>query len=144
MISGSDAVDGSSPVSPTTITFSPDSRPTLATVPRRRRSSLTPSKPSLVMPDSTNKALRKDSLSSIASSSTLGERTGRRSSSYDTVISYSEDGYGSTGFQLLPLAFAIVPAAAGLVFTNGTQFATDVLLLGLCAYLLHWLVKFPW
>ncbi|KAI9661778.1 MAG: hypothetical protein M1821_009017 [Bathelium mastoideum] len=37
-----------------------------------------------------------------------------------------------------PLAFAIVPAVAGLFFKNGTAFATDILLLGMAAVFLNW------
>lgn len=44
----------------------------------------------------------------------------------------------------LPLAFAVLPPIAGLVFKNGTSFFTDVLLLGLSAVFLHWSVTAPW
>ena len=43
-----------------------------------------------------------------------------------------------------PLAFAILPAVAGLVFKNGNAFTTDVLLLGLAAIFLNWSVRLPW
>ena len=43
-----------------------------------------------------------------------------------------------------PLAFAIVPAVAGLFFKNGTAFATDMLLLALAAIFLNWSVRLPW
>lgn len=44
----------------------------------------------------------------------------------------------------LPLAFAILPAIAGMLFTNGSEFVTDTLLLGLAGLLLYWIIKFPW
>jgi hypothetical protein len=44
----------------------------------------------------------------------------------------------------VPLAFAVLPALGGLLFTNGSLFITDILLLFLVAVFLHWLVKFPW
>lgn len=43
-----------------------------------------------------------------------------------------------------PLAFAFLPALAGLFFTNGSGFVTDVLLLGLAALFLNWSVRLPW
>ncbi|GAB7347895.1 hypothetical protein MBLNU459_g5418t1 [Dothideomycetes sp. NU459] len=43
-----------------------------------------------------------------------------------------------------PLAFAFLPALAGLFFTNGSAFVTDVLLLGLAALFLNWSVRLPW
>lgn len=43
-----------------------------------------------------------------------------------------------------PLAFAFLPALAGLFFTNGSAFVTDALLLGLAALFLNWSVRLPW
>jgi len=43
-----------------------------------------------------------------------------------------------------PLAFAFLPALAGLFFTNGSAFVTDVLLLILAALFLNWSVRLPW
>jgi hypothetical protein len=43
-----------------------------------------------------------------------------------------------------PLAFAILPPIAGLVFKDGSTFATDFLLLGLAAIFLNWSIKLPW
>ncbi|KAI9714914.1 MAG: hypothetical protein M1820_000203 [Bogoriella megaspora] len=43
-----------------------------------------------------------------------------------------------------PLAFALIPAIAGLFFQNGTAFATDILLLALAAIFLNWSVRLPW
>lgn len=43
-----------------------------------------------------------------------------------------------------PIAFAFLPALAGLFFTNGSAFVTDILLLGLAALFLNWSVRLPW
>lgn len=43
-----------------------------------------------------------------------------------------------------PLAFAILPAIAGLLFKNGSAFMTDVLLLGLAAVFMNWSIRLPW
>ena len=43
-----------------------------------------------------------------------------------------------------PLAFALIPALAGLFSKNGTAYATDILLLGLTAIFLNWSVRLPW
>lgn len=47
-------------------------------------------------------------------------------------------------WHTIPLAFAVLPAIGGVLFTGGTYFVTDVMLLFLVAVFLHWLVKFPW
>ncbi|KAK7531292.1 uncharacterized protein J3D65DRAFT_637150 [Phyllosticta citribraziliensis] len=43
-----------------------------------------------------------------------------------------------------PLVFAILPAIGGLLFNNGSEVLTDVLLLGLATVLLNWCVRLPW
>lgn len=43
-----------------------------------------------------------------------------------------------------PIAFAFLPALAGLFFTNGSAFVTDMLLLALAALFLNWSVRLPW
>jgi hypothetical protein len=43
-----------------------------------------------------------------------------------------------------PLAFAIVPAVAGLLFQNGGAIVTDILLLGFGSLFLNWCVRTPW
>ncbi|KAF2446261.1 hypothetical protein P171DRAFT_385057 [Karstenula rhodostoma CBS 690.94] len=43
-----------------------------------------------------------------------------------------------------PLAFAIVPAFAGLLFQNGGAIVTDILLLGFGTLFLNWCVRTPW
>jgi hypothetical protein len=42
-----------------------------------------------------------------------------------------------------PLAFAILPAIAGLLFNNGSAFVTDVLLLGFAALFMNWSIRIP-
>lgn len=42
-----------------------------------------------------------------------------------------------------PLAFAILPAIAGLLFNNGSAFVTDVLLLGFAAVFMNWSIRMP-
>ncbi|RMX99630.1 hypothetical protein D0867_12028, partial [Hortaea werneckii] len=43
-----------------------------------------------------------------------------------------------------PLAFAILPGLAGLLFKNGSAFVTDALLLGLAAIFMNWSIRLPW
>ncbi|KXT03455.1 hypothetical protein AC578_1633 [Pseudocercospora eumusae] len=43
-----------------------------------------------------------------------------------------------------PLAFAILPAIAGLLFKNGSAFVTDMLILGLAGIFLNWSIRLPW
>lgn len=49
-----------------------------------------------------------------------------------------------THWHSTPLAFAILPAVAGLLFKNGSAFVTDVLLLGLAAIFMNWSIRLPW
>ncbi|KAH8895160.1 hypothetical protein GQ53DRAFT_779920 [Thozetella sp. PMI_491] len=46
--------------------------------------------------------------------------------------------------SMIPLAFALLPAAAGLLFKNGSAVVTDAMLLVLAAVFLHWSVTQPW
>ncbi|CAZ81504.1 unnamed protein product [Tuber melanosporum] len=50
----------------------------------------------------------------------------------------------SSPWHNVPLAFALLPALGGILFTDGSYFFTDVILIFLVAVFLHWLVKFPW
>ena len=50
----------------------------------------------------------------------------------------------SSHWHSSPLAFALLPAVGGLVFTNGSAFVTDILLLGLAAGFLNWSCRLPW
>ncbi len=44
----------------------------------------------------------------------------------------------------IPIVAAIVPAVVGLTYENGAAVATDVLLLALASWFLHWCVRVPW
>ncbi|QIW99471.1 hypothetical protein AMS68_004989 [Peltaster fructicola] len=48
-----------------------------------------------------------------------------------------------THWSSTPLAFAILPAVAGVLFTNGSAFVTDVLLLAFAAIFLNWSIRVP-
>ncbi|KAL1392263.1 hypothetical protein HDK64DRAFT_250618 [Phyllosticta capitalensis] len=50
----------------------------------------------------------------------------------------------SSHWHSAPLVFAILPAVGGLLFNNGSEVLTDVLLLGLATVLLNWCVRLPW
>ncbi|KAF2847308.1 hypothetical protein T440DRAFT_521073 [Plenodomus tracheiphilus IPT5] len=44
----------------------------------------------------------------------------------------------------VPVVAAIVPAIVGLTYENGAAIATDLLILGMAAWWLHWCVSVPW
>ena len=44
----------------------------------------------------------------------------------------------------VPLALALLPAAAGLFFEKGSIVITDITLLGLAAIFLNWSLRLPW
>ncbi|KAI9050142.1 hypothetical protein LZ554_006283 [Drepanopeziza brunnea f. sp. 'monogermtubi'] len=50
----------------------------------------------------------------------------------------------SSAWDSVPLAFALLPALGGMLFTNGSSVITDVMLLGLAAIFLNWSVRLPW
>ncbi|KAI5465622.1 hypothetical protein BGZ63DRAFT_348546 [Mariannaea sp. PMI_226] len=50
----------------------------------------------------------------------------------------------SSSLASLSLAFALLPALAGVLFKNGSAVVTDVMLLGLAGVFLHWSVTQPW
>lgn len=54
------------------------------------------------------------------------------------------DHLDATNWHSAPLAFALLPAVAGLVFHNGGAIATDVTLLALAGVFLNWSVRMPW
>ncbi|KAK5166102.1 uncharacterized protein LTR77_008363 [Saxophila tyrrhenica] len=56
----------------------------------------------------------------------------------------AQDDQEVTHWHSTPLAFAILPAVAGLLFKNGSAFATDALLLGLAAVFMNWSIRLPW
>ncbi|KAF2484601.1 hypothetical protein BDY17DRAFT_132036 [Neohortaea acidophila] len=49
-----------------------------------------------------------------------------------------------THWHSTPLAFAILPAIAGLLFKNGSHFITDILLIVLAAIFMNWSIRLPW
>ena len=51
---------------------------------------------------------------------------------------------GGSPWHSAPLAFALLPALGGMLFTNGSSVITDVMLLGLAAIFLNWSVRIPW
>jgi hypothetical protein len=51
---------------------------------------------------------------------------------------------GGSAWHSAPLAFALLPAVGGMLFTNGSSIITDVMLLGLAAIFLNWSVRIPW
>jgi hypothetical protein len=55
-----------------------------------------------------------------------------------------EAGEGGSAWHSAPLAFALLPALGGMLFTNGSSVITDVMLLGLAAIFLNWSVRIPW
>ena len=88
--------------------------------PRRRSSNL--SEYSL---QETRRSLRDDLLSPLPEGAKPGQ--------------HEESGWASA-----PLAFALLPAVGGLLFTNGSAIVTDVMLLGFAGIFLHWSVTLPW
>ncbi|EFX00331.1 hypothetical protein CMQ_7333 [Grosmannia clavigera kw1407] len=50
----------------------------------------------------------------------------------------------TSGWDSLPLAFALLPAVGGLLVQGGSAFVTDLMLLALGAIFLHWSVTQPW
>jgi len=55
-----------------------------------------------------------------------------------------EASHDSSPWDSAPLAFALLPALGGLLFTNGSSITTDIMLLGLAAIFLNWSVRLPW
>ena len=50
----------------------------------------------------------------------------------------------TSNWHSVPLAFALLPAVAGMAFTNGSAVVTDVTLLALAGVFLNWSVRVPW
>jgi hypothetical protein len=55
-----------------------------------------------------------------------------------------QESHDSSAWHSAPLAFALLPALGGMMFTNGSSIITDVMLLGLAAVFLNWSVRLPW
>ncbi len=56
----------------------------------------------------------------------------------------SESKEENSPWHSLPLAFALLPALGGMIWTNGSSVITDIMLLGLAAIFLNWSVRVPW
>jgi hypothetical protein len=86
--------------------------------------------------------------SSSFSDYSLHEARRTLQSSTDSILNPSASGmthhHESSGWESVPLAFALLPAVGGLFFANGSAVITDVMLLGLAAIFLHWSVTQPW
>jgi len=70
-----------------------------------------------------------------------------RSSTDDLLMpSVSNSGlnHESSHLHSAPLVLALLPAAAGLVFQNGSAVVTDLSLLVIAAILLNWSIRLPW
>lgn len=50
----------------------------------------------------------------------------------------------TSNIHTFPLLFALLPAVAGLLITDGSALLSDLLLLLLTSIFLHWLTQFPW
>ncbi|CAN9365624.1 unnamed protein product [Alternaria alternata] len=107
-------------------TFAEGARPsTPPTAPPRRRSSLVSD--------------LSDSRYSLRSSSDSLLRTSGRND-MDKHATSDEP----SRWLALPVVAAVVPAIIGLTVDNGADVATDVLILVLAGWFLHWSVKVPW
>lgn len=58
----------------------------------------------------------------------------------DTLASTDEP----SNWISIPIVAAIVPAIVGLTHDNGAAVATDILLLAIASWFLHWCVRVPW
>lgn len=54
------------------------------------------------------------------------------------------DDHEMTHWHSSPIAFAVLPAVAGLLFQNGSAFVTDILLLVIAAIFMNWSIRLPW
>ncbi|KAL7960804.1 hypothetical protein V8C34DRAFT_275772 [Trichoderma compactum] len=102
--------------------------------------------------------MRSGSMSRHFSSDSSSEAPPRRSSNFsDYSLNEARDilnprphargeqsHHDSSPLASLSLAFALLPAIAGVLFQNGTSIVTDIMLLGLAAIFLHWSVTQPW
>lgn len=61
-----------------------------------------------------------------------------------SATGHEESRHESSAWDSAPLAFALLPAIGGMLFTNGSSVITDVMLLGLAAIFLNWSVRLPW
>lgn len=108
--------------------------------------------------DEATQSRRRPPLNTSAAAENPFAEVRRRSSNFSDLslndaqqsIGNNADGLWSTGEQkvqpgsVIPLVLALMPALGGVLFTNGSAFLTDVILLGLAAVFLHWSVTQPW
>lgn len=71
-----------------------------------------------------------------------------QSSTDDLLLPTPSPGGGRTSHESshwdsAPLAFALLPAVGGMLFSNGSSVVTDIMLLGLAAIFLNWSVRLP-
>lgn len=55
----------------------------------------------------------------------------------------SEESEGSH-WHSLPISFVVLPAFAGLIWSNGNNIASDIMLLTLACIFLYWCTRLPW
>ena len=101
----------------------------------RSRSSLSGADATTSSPPGSAKARR---------SSTIQDMTDLLKDTTDQVLQPAVAPDSGSHWNSIPLAFALLPAVAGVFFNNGSVVVTDVILLFLTAVFLHWLIKFPW
>lgn len=99
---------------------------------------------------------RRSTQSALATDSTSFDIPPRRSSNFSEyslneardILNPQPEGVHvsseTSSLASLSLAFALLPALAGVLFKNGSAVVTDVMLLGLAGVFLHWSVTQPW
>ncbi|KAK3340492.1 hypothetical protein B0H65DRAFT_261222 [Neurospora tetraspora] len=58
--------------------------------------------------------------------------------------SFASDEQGPSESSTMPLAFALLPAVAGMFHHKGSDFITDIIMIVLAAVFLHWSLTVPW
>ncbi|KAH7625137.1 hypothetical protein B0T09DRAFT_393916 [Sordaria sp. MPI-SDFR-AT-0083] len=58
--------------------------------------------------------------------------------------SFASDEQGASESSTMPLAFALLPAVAGMFHHKGSDFITDIIMIVLAAVFLHWSLTVPW
>lgn len=114
----------------------------------RQRLLQRPSSPSLTPPLPTPPAEALRRRSSLLSFSSLDDATQSFSEDLLNPRTARQRNNGAeenevTHWHSAPLAFAILPALAGLLFKNGATFVTDVFILGLAAVFMNWSIRLP-
>ncbi|KAK3950669.1 hypothetical protein QBC32DRAFT_10868 [Pseudoneurospora amorphoporcata] len=70
----------------------------------------------------------------------------RRSLQHEILnpASFASDEQGASESSTMPLAFALLPAVAGMFHHKGSDFITDIIMIVLAAVFLHWSLTVPW